>query len=99
MNTKGAADMNLYNMGFISTYEPKSKVVNYNGCMLDVPSYTTYVCIDCLGRVWALSDTPEWDETRSTWNPERVRDGIVVGTINKWFHGQNVGPSLQYVGE
>lgn len=91
--------MNLYHMGFTSTYEPESKVVNYKGCVLDVPYYTTYVCIDRDGRVWALSDTPKWDETRNTWNPERVRAGFVVGTINKRFHGHDVWASLQYVGE
>lgn len=91
--------MNLCHMGFTSTYEPESKVVNYKGCMLDVPSYTTYVCIDRDGRVWALSDTPKWDETRNTWNPERVRAGFVVGTINKRFHGHDVWASLRYVGE
>lgn len=93
--------MNLCEIGFTSTYEPESKVVNYKGHMLDVPSYTTYVCIDRLGRVWALSDTPKWDDTRSTWNLGReiVRAGLIVGTINKRFHGHDVRASLRYVGE
>lgn len=86
-------------MGFTSTYEPESKEVNYNGCMLTVPSYTTYVCIGRDGRVWALSDAPTWDATQGTWNPEAVRAGRVVGTIDERLHSQDVRASLQYVGE
>lgn len=91
--------MNLCHMGFTSTYEPESKEVNYKGCMLAVPSYTTYVCIDRLGRVWALSDAPTWDATQGTWNPEAVRAGLVVGTIDERLHSQDVRASLQYVVE
>lgn len=91
--------MNLCHMGFTSTYEPESKEVDYDGHILDVPAYARYVCIDRLGRVWALSDTPKWDETQGTWNPEAVRAGRVVGTINKRLHSQDVRASLQYVSE
>lgn len=46
--------MNLCHMGFTSTYEPESKVVNYKGCMFasaETAGCGRFLCINSLTEI------------------------------------------------